>query len=180
VATKERSDVPNETGLDDGVAETLTVPRRNAALEAAHVGARIGCVGSTADCGNARAPQSVVVPLRTVPGLNVREHFAVRAKRVRKERHATAWVLRSVQRPAVPCSVILTRLAPSSGVDDDNLVGALKGVRDEVAAWLGVDDRRRDQVRYRYAQARGEWGVRIEFGPPVVGAQLAFDIGGAA
>ena len=118
----------------------------------------------------------ICVPIRTVPGLNAREHFAVRSKRVRKEREAVAWMLRNAQRPHIPCSVILTRVAPSAGVDDDNLVGALKGVRDQVAEWLGVDDKHRTQVRYRYAQCRGEWGVRIEFGPPVVGAQLAFDI----
>jgi hypothetical protein len=123
---------------------------------------------------------TLLVPLRTVPGLNAREHFRVRSKRVKKEREAVAWILRSAARPQIPCSVILTRVAPSAGVDDDNLVGALKGVRDEIARWLGVDDRNRQQVRYRYAQTRGEWGVRIEFGPPVVGAQLAFDIGEAA
>jgi len=89
-------------------------------------------------------------------------------------------VLRTAKRPQIPCTVILTRVAPSAGVDDDNLVGALKGVRDQVAAWLGVDDRHRNQVRYRYAQRRGEWGVEIAFGPPVAGAQLAFDIGEAA
>jgi len=118
----------------------------------------------------------ITVPLRTVPGLNAREHFAVRSKRVRKEREAVAWILRDQPKPLVPCTVVLTRVAPSAGVDDDNLVGALKGVRDEIAKWLGVDDRHRNQVRYRYAEARGEWGVRIDFGPPVVGAQLAFDI----
>lgn len=114
----------------------------------------------------------IVVPIRTVPGLNAREHFAVRAKRVRKEREATAWMLGTIKRPSVPCTVLMTRVAPSAGVDDDNLAGALKGVRDEVAKWLGVDDRNRRQVRYRYAQMRGEWGVRIEFGPPPKGAQL--------
>jgi hypothetical protein len=46
---------------------------------------------------------------------------------------------------------------------------------DEVAAWLGVDDRHSAQVRYRYAQQRGPWSVRIEFGPPVVGAQIEID-----
>lgn len=122
----------------------------------------------------------ISIPLRTVPGLNAREHFAVRSKRVRKEREAVAWILRSQPKPQIPCTVILTRVAPSAGVDDDNLVGALKGVRDEVARWLGVDDRHRNQVRYRYAQTRGEWGVRIDFGPPVAGAQLAFDIEEAA
>jgi hypothetical protein len=95
---------------------------------------------------------------------------------VKKEREATAWALSRHPKPQVPCSVLLTRIAPSGGVDDDNLAGALKSVRDQVAKWLGVDDRDRVQVRYRYAQARGakgEWGVRIEFGEPVAGAQLS-------
>ena len=83
----------------------------------------------------------IVVPIRTVPGLNAREHYTVRAKRVRKEREAVAWTLKAACRPPTPCSVRLTRLAPSGGVDDDNLVGALKAVRDEIAAWLGIDDR---------------------------------------
>lgn len=117
----------------------------------------------------------ITVPLRTSSGQNAREHFAVRAKRVKKEREAVAWCISRHQKPAVPCSVILTRCAPSNGLDDDNLVGALKAVRDEVAKWLGVDDRHSRQVRYRYAQERGPWGVRIEFGPPVVGAQLLID-----
>lgn len=117
----------------------------------------------------------ITVPIRTVAGLNAREHWQTRSRRVRKEREATAWMLRSAPRPDVPCTVVLTRVAPSSGVDDDNLAGALKGVRDEVAKWLGVDDRKRQVVRYRYGQcrgAKGEWGVRIEFGPAPVGAQL--------
>lgn len=41
------------------------------------------------------------------------------------------------------------------------------------AEWLGVDDRHAQQVRYVYAQARGAWGVRIEFGEPVAGAQFS-------
>lgn len=114
----------------------------------------------------------ILVPIKTVSSLNAREHFAVRAKRVRAERQGVAWLLKGQQRPPIPCSVRLTRVAPSSGVDDDNLVGALKGVRDEIAAWLGIDDRHSKQVRYVYDQARGPWGVRIEFGEPVAGAQF--------
>jgi hypothetical protein len=91
---------------------------------------------------------------------------------LRQPQKATAWLLRGTSKPSVPCTVLLTRVAPSAGLDDDNLSGALKGVRDEVAKWLGVDDRHRTQVRYRYAQARGTWGVRIEFGPPPKGSQL--------
>lgn len=113
----------------------------------------------------------IVVEIRT-QGPNAREHFHAKAKRVKKEREATAWVLSRHERPAIPCSVLLTRTAPSGGLDDDNLVGSLKGVRDQVAQWLGVDDRHRDQVRYRYGQHRGPWGVEISFGEAVAGAQL--------
>lgn len=116
----------------------------------------------------------IAIPLRTVPGLNVREHWQARSSRVKRERRAVAWALAAEnhQRPPIPCSVRLTRVAPSGGVDDDNLVGALKAVRDEVAKWLGVDDRHSRQVRYVYAQRRGPWGVVIEFGEPVAGAQF--------
>lgn len=119
----------------------------------------------------------VDIPLRTSSGLNAREHWRAKMSRVRKEREAVAWMLKAATRPTLPCSVLLTRVAPSNGLDDDNLAGALKSVRDEVASWLGVDDRDRMTVRYRYAQTRGPWGVRIEFGEPVAGAQLALEMG---
>ena len=114
----------------------------------------------------------IAVPLRTVPGLNARELWQVRSSRVKKERKAVAWSLVGHKRPPIPCSVLLTRVAPSGGVDDDNLTGALKGVRDQVAAWLGVNDRDNKQVRYVYGQKRGPWGVTIQFGEPVAGAQF--------
>ena len=105
-------------------------------------------------------------PLRTGSGLNGREHHMQRSRRVKRERLSTAWMLATVlQRPALPCVVTLTRLGPSNGLDDDNLAGALKGVRDEVARWIGVDDRDRKTVRYQYEQQRAKtWAVRIEFG----------------
>ena len=115
---------------------------------------------------------SIMVPIRTAPGLNAREHHHDRAKRVRKEREAVAWMLKGVKRPSLPCSVRLTRIAPSNGLDNDNLVGSVKAVRDQVAEWLGVDDRHSDQVRYVYAQQRGTWGVCIEFGVMVVDAEF--------
>ncbi len=113
----------------------------------------------------------IVVPLRTA-GSNAREHWRQRHGRVKRERHAVGWMLKTAQRPDIPCTVLLTRVAPSSGLDDDNLRAALKGARDEVADWLGVNDRDAARVRYAYAQTRGPWGVRIEFGPPASGAQL--------
>lgn len=104
--------------------------------------------------------------LRTGRGLNDREHWRVRAKRVKAEKDAAAWALVGLaEKPPLPCVVTLTRFALSNGLDDDNLAGSLKGVRDAVAAWLGVDDRDRKRVRYVYEQERGPWGVGIGFAP---------------
>ena len=104
------------------------------------------------------------IPIRTGRGLNSREHWAQRSRRVLAERTATAWMLRTIELPALPCTVLVTRIAPSRGLDDDNLAGSLKGVRDQVAEWIGVDDRDTEVVRYCYAQRRGAWGVEVEFG----------------
>jgi hypothetical protein len=66
--------------------------------------------------------------------------------------------------PAV--EVTLVRITPSSrGLDDDNLASAFKAIRDEVAKWLGVDDRD-PRVSWKYAQEKGPPktnAVRIEF-----------------
>jgi hypothetical protein len=115
--------------------------------------------------------QRLVVPMQTGRGQNSRGHWRVAHKRNLAEQEVIAWELRRIPKPAIPCSVLLTRFAPSSGLDDDNLVGALKNVRDAVAKWLGVDDAKRETVRYRYAQARAAWAVGIEFGPAASGSQ---------
>jgi len=114
----------------------------------------------------------IFVALRTVPGLNAREVWRAHALRVKREREAVAWTLTRYEKPSIPCSVQLIRSAPSRGLDDDNLSGALKGVRDAVATWLGIDDRHRAQVAYFYDQRTGPWGVEIRFGAPIVGAQF--------
>lgn len=118
----------------------------------------------------------VAFAMQTKPGMNAREHFRVRAKRVKAEREVTAWELKRCTRPPVPCTVLLTRMSPGTRpLDDDNLAGSLKAVRDEVAKWLGVDDGNRSAVRFRYAQVRAPWGVRVQFGPPVRGQQGVLD-----
>ena len=107
---------------------------------------------------------SICIPLRTVSAMNVREHWRARARRVKAERAAVAMVLGPQRQPSLPVVVKLTRIAPSNGLDlDDNLPSAFKGVRDQIAQWLGVDDRDRATVRYEYEQERGPWGVRIEW-----------------
>lgn len=108
----------------------------------------------------------ITVPIRTGLGLNSREHWGAKAKRVKAERSAVSWAICQARKPDRPCVVTLTRCGPSNGMDDDGLAGSLKGVRDEIAAWLGVDDRRREIVRYEYKQRRAKfWSVEIGFAP---------------
>jgi hypothetical protein len=116
---------------------------------------------------------AVIVVYTRTKGPNSREHWRVKAKRVASERNSTSYALMGEQKPPIPCSVRLTRVGPGM-LDDDNLVGAMKGVRDEIAKWLGIDDRHSETVRYVYAQRRasGEWSVTVEFGQPVAGAQF--------
>ena len=107
----------------------------------------------------------ILIPIRTGSGLNSREHHMARSRRVKGERNAVGWHLMGKERPQLPCTVLLTRIAPSSGLDSDNLSGALKAARDAVADWLGIDDKDETQVRYAYAQKRGQWGIEVSFGP---------------
>ncbi len=75
----------------------------------------------------------------------------------RRERGAVLLMLRSagVRRlsPTERAAVLLERISRGK-LDDDNLRGALKAVRDEVAAQLGVDDGDA-RVLYEYAQSKG-------------------------
>lgn len=115
----------------------------------------------------------LTVQIRTMRGLNERmvgTHWAQRNRKAKVEKAAVGWLLREYHgkygRPDFPCSVMLTRCGPTPGLDGDNLQGALKYVRDEVAAWLGVDDAWEHLVKWRYAQRRTKlWAVEIEFQP---------------
>jgi hypothetical protein len=97
----------------------------------------------------------IELPIRIQSEQNLREHWATRARRAKRQRRMVADALLAMGRhraPPLPVVVTLTRLAPRK-LDDDNAVGGHKHVRDQVAAWLGVDDA--DQrVEWRYAQER--------------------------
>jgi hypothetical protein len=110
------------------------------------------------------ATKTVLVPLRTGRGLNDRVHHMVRHRMNQGEQEMVLWSIKATRMypPRPPCTVTLTRISPASRpLDDDNLRGALKNVRDAVAKWIGIDDGD-DAVRYAYAQERGPWGVRVE------------------
>lgn len=102
----------------------------------------------------------IAIPLRLGNGLNDRGHWRSKARQVKHEREAVAWALLMTPAPSPPLVVTITRISPGNGIDDDNLAGSAKAVRDRIAAWLGVDDGD-GRVHYRYAQRRGPWGVEI-------------------
>lgn len=105
---------------------------------------------------------SYVLPIKTVSALNSREHWRKRAARVKAERAATALIVRPF---FTPCIVRMVRLSPAL-CDDDNLQGAMKAVRDEIARINGVDDGPTGPITWVYAQEkckRGTFGVRVEF-----------------
>lgn len=103
-----------------------------------------------------------MLPIKTVSALNSREHWRKRAARVKAERAATALIVKPF---FTPCIVRMVRLS-SSLCDDDNLQGAMKAVRDEIAKINGVDDGPTGPITWVYAQEkckRGTFGVRVEF-----------------
>lgn len=93
--------------------------------------------------------------------LNVKMHWAKKAKIVKQQREVVAWQLRTQRhKVTLPCVVILTRFGQRR--DEDNSIGSLKAVRDEVAKFIGVDD---DDPRlsFIYKQAPApKQGIRIE------------------
>jgi hypothetical protein len=101
-------------------------------------------------------------------GQNMREHYRVRANRVKEEREATgkalllavgpmaAWTLATaMDNTAKGARITLMRPIARIPLDTDNLSGAFKGVRDEVANFLGVDDRS-DRIHWVYTQEKGK------------------------
>lgn len=104
-----------------------------------------------------------MIPIKTVSTMNVREHWAVRAKRSKSQREATHWACKSLERVEPPLIITLTRIG-SRKLDSDNLAASFKAIRDGVADWLGVDDGD-ERLTWIYAQEKGKYAVRIEFAP---------------
>lgn len=105
-----------------------------------------------------------MVPLRLGRGLNDRLHWAKRASKVKQERLTVAWALKlaKAQPPALPAVVTIIRASPSKiPMDLDNLAGACKGVRDQLAEWIGVDDGDA-RVTWKYDQrVSKQWEVAV-------------------
>jgi hypothetical protein len=104
------------------------------------------------------------IPIRTVTGINAREHHMTRARRAKKERAAARMICHAGV--TLPVIVTLTRVAPRS-CDKDNNQGALKHIRDGVADKLGIDDAD-PRVTWRYEQRKAkEFGVDVRIEPAI-------------
>ncbi len=115
---------------------------------------------------------TVTIPLRTVSESNARDHWVKRAKRTKQARTTVGLVVGAMVRSgavAPPCEVFMTRVAPSGGLDDDNVRGALKATRDGIADALGITDND-VRVAWHYAQRRGPWAVEIRIAKAQVAA----------
>ena len=114
---------------------------------------------------------SLTIPgLRLVSEANAHEHHWRRVKRAQQQGAdvrlyiSATWGVGTGRRLVLPLEVRLVRIAPRS-LDQGNREGCFKHVQDEIAAWLGVDDRHEELVRYRYEQERGAaktYACRIE------------------
>jgi len=131
------------------------------------------------------------VPIKTVSEANCSEHWTKKAKR-RKQQHffvrqafkmsaqnVCSKCETSSQNGFLPCIVTLTRLSPRL-LDDDNLISAFKGIRDELAECLIPESRKSyltqkgtfkaikgradgdNRIKWRYEQEKAsKQGIRI-------------------
>lgn len=89
------------------------------------------------------------IPIKAPSVANQRLHWAVKAKQTKSQRRAA--MLKCPKWAGEPLLLItLTRHAQKE-LDTDNLAAALKGVRDGIAARLGIDDGSR-LVAWEYNQ----------------------------
>jgi hypothetical protein len=96
------------------------------------------------------------IPVQTVSEANTRQHWAVRANRVKQHRNA-ARLMMDTHRPErlwESLRIKLTRISPRL-IDSDNAVGSMKAVRDGIADALGISDAD-PRVTWEYGQEKGK------------------------
>ena len=116
----------------------------------------------------------ILLPIRTKNPLNMsqgitRAGMFARAKERKQQRYLASLAVspgRVRLQDALLCGpleVHLTRIAPSSGLDDDALPASMKSIRDGVADAMGFTTDRHPLLLWKYAQARGkDYAVKVE------------------
>lgn len=105
-------------------------------------------------------------PIKTVSEANQRDHWTVKNKRKKAQQaEIDAEFLKALNHRKIqlPCLVKFTRYGPRA-LDTDNLSGAFKGIRDSIAARIGVDDGS-ELIKFEYHQIpirERTYGVKVE------------------
>lgn len=110
----------------------------------------------------------IEIPLKIVSVQNESSHWRAVARRRKDEKDEVFVQLKFVHklpRPALPCVVRLTRIAPRPLDSHDNLRVGFKGPVDAIATWLDIKDAD-TRITWQYAQEKGKpksYSIRIEF-----------------
>lgn len=105
---------------------------------------------------------TIQLPLHIQSEANCRDHWRKRAARAKLQRTTARVMCQQYERPMGydgPVTVALTRISPRK-LDDDNLAGGFKAVRDGVADWLGINDGS-ERMTWLYAQRKGPMGAEV-------------------
>ena len=112
----------------------------------------------------------IEIPIRTVSEANISEHWTKKHKRKKQQQMYVFMYLRHIQEKIpLPCHIILTRIAPRSLDEGDNLPMAFKKIRDVISSFLTGDTRpgladSDERLTWAYNQEKGkpkQYGVRI-------------------
>lgn len=91
-----------------------------------------------------KAKISYLIPIKTVSESNLRQHWAVRAKRAKEQKDLARLItkmqpINSLLPPKRCLEITLIRIGKRF-LDSDNLAASQKAIRDGIADALGIDD----------------------------------------
>jgi hypothetical protein len=110
----------------------------------------------------------ILIPIRTIPEKNRREHWTVSSKRTQEQRSLTTMFVNQKKVPGrKPTRILLRRVSPRFLDVPDGLSCALAAIRDGVADAFGTDDSVRAGITWEYAQKKGK--------PPCVEVELFYE-----
>lgn len=102
------------------------------------------------------------IPMELPSGANLREHWATKAKRVKRQREAGLWMVSSPEAYEISAGIsngkkyqVTFHRIGKRRLDDDNLAYAFKAVRDGVAEALMINDNH-SGVKWVYEQSVGK------------------------
>jgi len=91
--------------------------------------------------------------IKTVSEANQREHWAIKNSRKKSQQKAFQAIWRNAKpKVELPATIIFTRYSCQE-LDSDNLAGAFKHTRDQLAKEIGIDDGS-ELLNFEYRQER--------------------------